>query len=104
MKLAQVKHLIDNYFDKLEPLEIVKHLEHLGYVFEPLTNEDSSYTEKMNTSITVADFIEIEGNHLFENTFYGGDKVNYREKTHILPPTCNFGNDIEGNYTYAMAA
>lgn len=105
MKLENVKHIIDKYFDEIDPLEMVKDLEKLGYEFEVIPDDDFIFSTRVDSVSTfVAEYLEIKGNHLFEKTFYGGDKVNYKEKTHISPPICNFGNDIEGNYTYAMAA
>jgi hypothetical protein len=62
MKLKDVKHIIDAYFDALEPLELVRHLESLGYEFEPI--EDYSFPH-------VADFSEVSDNNRFEHTFEG---------------------------------
>jgi hypothetical protein len=40
MKLEDVKHLIDAYFDKVTPAKVVADFEALGYVFEDIEEED----------------------------------------------------------------
>lgn len=108
MKLQDVKHLIDDYFDKVNPLDIIKRLKALGYEFEPISDEyDSLFVQSMQQTIesnVVLEFAEIEGNYLFENTFLDSDRiivyenVNYMEKT----PSSDFKS--AGNYQFALAA
>lgn len=96
MKLKDVKHIIDAYFDALQPLELVRHLESLGYEFEPI--------EEIPLPQTVADFSEIAGNSRFQDTFAGNLEkgVLYLPKrdSQIAIPT----EYPVGNYPYAMAA
>lgn len=102
MKLENVKHLIDEYFKKVDPLELVKYFENLGYEFEPITNDTFLCSETIeDETVFVADYMEIKGNYLFEGAFYGGTEVSYEEKILIESPSNNFN---EGNTAYAMAA
>jgi hypothetical protein len=96
MKLKDVKHIIDAYFDALQPLELVRHLESLGYEFEPI--------EEIPLPQTVADFSEILGNSRFKDTFTDSLEkgVLYLPKSdsQVVEPT----EYPVGNYAYAMAA
>lgn len=40
MKLEDVKHLIDAYFDKVTPEEVIADFEALGYIFEDINEND----------------------------------------------------------------
>lgn len=95
MKLKDIKHLIDAHFEALAPMELVRHLESLGYEFEPI--------EELPFPQTVADSSEVVGNSRFENTFEGKAEtgVSYLDKRYTQPAT---PTDYEGNYQYAMAA
>jgi hypothetical protein len=105
MKLENVKHHIDEYFKKVDPLELVKYFENLGYEFEPITNDIFLCSETIEDEMVfVADYMEIKGNYLFEDTFYGGAEVLYQEKTLLKSPSNDFSEGNEGNTVYAMAA
>ena len=94
MKLKNVQHIIDAYFDALQPLELVRHLETLGYEFEPI--ED---TMSFSQSKIVADFSDV----VFEGGFFEGvlNEVTYTSKILTAQPVLT---DCIGNYQYAMAA
>ncbi len=42
MKLSDVKDKIDAYYDNLNPTDFIRHLESLGYDFEPVVDEYKS--------------------------------------------------------------
>ena len=52
MKLSDVKHQIDAYFNAVNPLDIVKQFEALGYEFEELLDDSSSGYEFITTPTT----------------------------------------------------
>lgn len=98
MKLKNIKHIIDAYFDALRPMELVHHLETLGYEFEPI--DESVFFPQSNT---VADFSEVYSNVNFEGVFFDGffEDVLYTTKKLTQQPLLT---DCAGNYQYAMAA
>lgn len=105
MKLEKVKHLIDQHFNQINPLDLVKHLEGLGYVFEPLFNDElPTYTPVISQNVIVAEFNEVEGNHLFVDTFCSEQEIVYREKISMSFPSSNFNEESSENACYAMAA
>ena len=98
MKLKNVQHIIDAYFDALQPLELVRHLETLGYEFEPIEDPMPFPQSKI-----VADFSEVYDNTVFEGGFFKGilNEVTYTSKILTAQPVLT---DCIGNYQYAMAA
>ena len=98
MKLKNVKHIIDAYFDALQPLELVRELETLGYEFEPI-HESIPFPQ----SNIVADFSEVYDNSLFGESLFDStsDGVFYTNKILTEQPLLT---DSIGNYQYAMAA
>ena len=98
MKLKNVKHIIDAYFDALQPLELVRELETLGYEFERLY-ESIPFPQ----SNIVADFSEVYDNILFQEILFDStsNEVFYTNKILTEQPLLT---DSIGNYQYAMAA
>lgn len=97
MKLKDIKHLIDAHFESINPMELVRRLELLGYEFEQVEVEDNYFPH------TVADFSEVINNNRFENTFDGKAEAGVlyldKKETKSAIPT-----NYAGNYQYAMAA
>jgi hypothetical protein len=98
MKLSDVKHIIDAYFDTVNPTEVIKYLESQGYEFEPLEHSFESFN-------VVADSDEILCNYQIAINFIDTLDIGVTTKPKlILPP---YGEDTSipvGNYQYAMAA
>jgi len=99
MKLENLKHKIDSYFDSVTSEEVIEHLKGYGYSFEPIDESDYEVNlATFNTNIQINDidtsFNSFESDKLIKECLML--LVEYIDKSDIFD-----SNSGESNYSLA---
>lgn len=112
MKLSDVKHKIDAYFNSVSAAEIVKQFEALGYEFE-----DADYHPSLDYELNIISVSSISNLSISNNKMMDNDEiiVQFRDMkqtmsveimnlTKFLQEDSFITSNLQSNIAYAMAA
>ncbi|TAD99667.1 MAG: hypothetical protein EAZ97_08145 [Bacteroidetes bacterium] len=102
MKLADIKAQIDAYFERVDPMEVVKRFEELGYIFEDIDESEDDYLYYF-VEVKPLPQISTHSNSalvLLDRDHYNLDKVC---ETSINTISSNYEQNYEENIIFNLA-